>query len=88
MTSFEYGKTRIAVDEPLSLPTPDNDNWRLMPDWRTPAEFMQWVRQRKERLRRELAADFTLRACTEHRKTWDITLAMEQCALWHCYGIR
>jgi hypothetical protein len=69
-------------------PVPDNDNWRLMDDWQTPAEFMQWVSQRKERLRREVQADERLLACPDHRLTWDIALAMEKCCLWHYYGLR
>ena len=79
---------RYLTGESFAFPAPNNDNWRLMPDWMTPAEFMQWVRQQKERLRRELATDFRLRHCPEHRKTWDITLAMEQCGLWHYYNVR
>lgn len=66
----------------------DNDNWRLFPEWSTPAEFLQWINQRKERLRRELAADFRLRSCPEHRLTWDITIAMERCGRQRFYGER
>src|SRR5690242_3947323 len=40
--------TQLDIGEPFSLGTPDNDNWRLMPDWMTPAEFMQWLRQTRE----------------------------------------
>jgi hypothetical protein len=79
--------TRFITGE-TNPPKPDNDNWRLMHDWRTPAEFMQWVRQRKERLRREVQADERLLTCPDHRLTWDIALAMEKCCLWHYYGVR
>lgn len=66
----------------------DNDNWRLFPEWSTPAEFMQRIRRHKENLRRELAADFRLRNCPEHRLTWEIAEAMERCCLLHYYGVR
>jgi hypothetical protein len=69
-------------------PRPDNDNWHLMHDWRTPAEFLQWVRRRKERLRREVEADERLLACPEHRLTRDVATAMEKCCLWHYFGVR
>jgi hypothetical protein len=74
-----FGTRFITGD--LPLPRPDNTNWRLMEPERTPAEFMQWVRREKERLRRERAADPGLLACPEHRLTWEITLAMEKCCL-------
>lgn len=64
----------------------DNDNWRLFSDWMTPAEFFQWIRRRKERLLRELAADFRLRSCPEHRLTWDVTIAMERCGRQRFHG--
>jgi hypothetical protein len=85
--SEHFGIHCIVWDRNTQL-VPDNDNWRLMPDWRTPAEFMQWIRQDKERMRRELAADFRLRSCPQHRLDWEILIAMEKCALWHCYGVR
>jgi hypothetical protein len=88
MTSLELFGTCCIVGEGSIPPAHDNDNWRLMPDWRTPAEFMQWIRRDKERLRRKLAADFTLRSNPQYRLDWDILIAMEKCALWHCYGVR
>jgi hypothetical protein len=88
MTSDAHIGIRFATGEAFSTPTPDNNNWHLLSDWETPAEFMQWVRQEQERLRREIAADPRLLTCPEHRRKLDITLAMEKCALWHCYGVR
>ena len=69
-----------------TTPAPDNDNWRLKPDWMTPAEFLQWLRREKERMQRELEADFRLRSCPKHRQDWDILVAIERCAS-HRYGI-
>jgi hypothetical protein len=67
---------------------PHNDNLRLMEDWMTPAEFMQWVRREQERLRRELEADPRLLTCPEHRLRREVKRAMERCCLWHYYGVR
>jgi hypothetical protein len=66
----------------------DNDNWRLMAEGRTPAEFMQWLKRKREELRRELAADFSLRNCPTHLRHWETLDAMEKCCLWHYYGQR
>jgi hypothetical protein len=88
MTCFEYGKTRLVVEEALSLPTPDNNNWTVASSWQTPAEALQKLRRIKDEMRRELAADFTLRACPKHRRIWESVLAAEKCALWHYYGVR
>ena len=71
-----------------SPPRPDNENKRLMEPWMTPAEFMQWLRQTREEIRRELAADFSLRICPECRREWDVLNAMERCCLWHYFGVR
>lgn len=71
-----------------SLPAPDNDNWGVAGNGQTPAEALQLIRRWKAQAKRELAADFSLRSCPEHRKTWDITLAMEKCALWIYYRVR
>lgn len=60
---------------------PDNDNMRLLSDWMTLAEFYQWIRKEKKRLCRELAADSKLWGCPEHRRTWNITIAMERWGL-------
>jgi hypothetical protein len=79
---------RLLAGEAVSPPTPNNDNWRMMPDWRTPAEALQKIRRWKEQIGRDLAADDRLWACPEHRLTRKITLAMERCALWHFYGVR
>ena len=79
--------TRLATgDQPP--PKADNNNWRLKHDWQTPAEVMQLIRQEKERLRRELAADPRLLTCPKYRRDWDERLAIEQCALWHLFGVR
>jgi hypothetical protein len=89
MTTWEFCGSRFVFGEVVSPPpTPDNDNWRLMPDWKTPAEFLQWVRRTREEMRRELAADFSLRHCPTHRRHWDVLNAMERCCLWHRYGVR
>lgn len=88
MDSLSIFGTRVITGGTNAPPKPPNDNWRLMPDWRTPAEFLQRVRREKDRLRRELAADARLLTCPEHRRTWSIRLAMEKCCLWHYYGIR
>jgi hypothetical protein len=78
----------IRAGEAVSPPTPDNENLRLMEEWMTPAEFMQWVEQTREGMRRELAADFTLRACPKHRTRWENLDAMERCCRWHYLGVR
>ncbi|MCZ2109938.1 MAG: hypothetical protein LC118_10300 [Dehalococcoidia bacterium] len=86
MTIWMYrGVVRAAGPGPV--PTPDNDNWRLASEWQTPAEVLQLIRRWKTQALEELREDFSLRACPEHRKTWEITLAMEKCALWHYYRI-
>ena len=87
MESLDCLGVRLIVGE-TAPPTPGNDNWGVCSDWQTPAEVMQWLRQRKGRLSRELAADARLWACPEHRLTRTITLAIEKCALWHHYGVR
>lgn len=69
-------------------PEPANENLRLLPDWMTPAEVMQWVRREKERLSREVADNPRLWNCPEHRRMWDMTLAIEQLTLRQCYDVR
>jgi hypothetical protein len=88
MECFTFFGTSFIAGELNAPPKPDNDNWRLMPEWRTPAEFLQLIRREKDRLRRELLADARLLTCPKHRRTWSIRLAMEKCCLWHYYGIR
>lgn len=88
MALFEYGETWCGIVEPLSLPTPDNDNQGLAPPWRTPAEVLQMIRRWRQEMREELAADFKLRACPTHRRHWETLIEMEKCALWHYYGVR
>jgi len=67
---------------------PDNDNWGVCSETKTPAEVMQWVRRRMARHCRELAANASLWHCPEHRLTRTITAAIEKCTLWHHYGVR
>ncbi len=88
MAILDCFRTRIKAGDGWRPPQHDNDNWRLMREWVTPAEFMQWLRRTREEMRRELAADFTLRSDPEHRKTWEELAAMERCCLWHYYGER
>jgi len=84
-----YGLHVVSINTNAHAPPkPDNDNWRLMDEWETPAEFMQWVRQEQERLTRELAANERLLTCPKHRLTREIRQAMEKCCLWHYYGVR
>ena len=62
-----------------------NDNQRLAESWMTPAELLQWIRQEKEQMRRELAADFQLRSDPKHRNDWENLEAMERCTLQRYY---
>ncbi len=71
-----------------ATPRPDNENKRLMEAWMTPAEFMQWVRQTRDTMRRELAADGSLRDSPKYRRDREVLNAMERCCLWHYYGVR
>jgi hypothetical protein len=87
METVTFFGTRFLAGFPYP-PRPDNENKRLMETWMTPAEFMQWVRQTREAMRRELAADFSLRNSSQHRKDWEVLDAMERCCLWHYYGVR
>ena len=80
--------TRFITGEACRPRKPNNENLRLMEDWMTPAEFMQWVHRTREEMRREIAADFSLRNDPEHRRQWNVLHAMERCALWHYYGVR
>ncbi len=80
------GSVWVVGSDPL--PTADNDNWGVAGNGQTPAEALQLIRRWKAQAKQELAADFSLRSCPEHRKTWDITLAMEKCALWIYYRVR
>ena len=88
MDSLTIFGTRFITGDNYSLPPRHNDNLRLMPEWETPAEFMQWVRREKERLQREVEADPHLLTCPRHRRTREVRLAMEKCCLWHFYGVR
>ncbi len=79
---------RILTGDAFRTPEPDNNNWMLKPDWRTPAEFTQWVNREKARLRARLAADPGLLNDRKFRLDWDVTIAIERCAAWHLYGRR
>jgi hypothetical protein len=81
-----FGTRFITGDRPL--PKPDNTNWLLMEPWMTPAELLQWVRQTREEMRREIAADPGLLTCPKHRRSWVSLEALEHCALWRYYGVR
>jgi hypothetical protein len=88
MESCDVFGTRFITGGPDKMPPHNNDNMRLMEPWMTPAELLQWVRRTREEMRRELAADFSLRTCPTHRRHWDNLEAMEKCCLWHYYGAR
>jgi hypothetical protein len=66
-------------------PPPDNDNWRLMEEWRTPAELIQWIRRTQEEMRQELIDDASLFRCPKYRRHWNSLRAIERCARWHYY---
>lgn len=88
MAEFALFGASCFIGEDRPPPSADNENLRLHPNWKTPAEFMQWLRQDKRRLEQELAADGRLWSCPVHRLDRDINRAMERCARWHCYGER
>jgi hypothetical protein len=88
MTANLLITTQFLTGEAFTTHPPDNENLRLMPDWETPAEFMQWVRREQERLRRQMAADPRLLTCPEHRRKLNVRLAMEKVCLSHYYGVR
>lgn len=87
MESLTFFGTCFIAGSP-NPPRPDNENKLLMEPWMTPAEFMQWLRQTREDMRRELAADFSLRHRPEYQREWEVLNAMERCCLWHYYGVR
>lgn len=72
--------THLIIDEVATDRLHDNENDRLKPDWMTLAELLQWVRQSKRRLSRDLDRDPQLWRCPEHRRTWRMRLALEQLA--------
>jgi hypothetical protein len=87
METFTIFGTRIFAGglDPL---TPNNDNLELMTGCGlTPAEFMQWVRQQKHRLSREVAVDARLWTCPKYQKDLMLFRGLEQLTLWHCYGV-
>ena len=87
VAAWDY-RGRRWVGGPEQAPTADNDNWGVAGNGQTPAEALQMIRRWKAQAKRELEADFSLRSCPEHRKTWEITLAMEKCALWIYWKVR
>jgi hypothetical protein len=89
MDSWTLLGTRLNAGDANPPPPPDNENLELMAGCKlTPAEVLQWVRRRKQRLCRELAMDAQLWHCPEHRRDWNASLGIEQLILWQCYGIR
>ena len=88
MLLVELFGIRFITGDGATPPEAANDDWGLTSDGQTPAEAMQMIQQMKVAMRRELAADFTLRANPEHRLNWDILIEMEKCARWHFYGER
>jgi hypothetical protein len=87
MNSLDVLGLRFTVGQSQPLSPPGNDNRRLKPDWMTPEELMQWVRQEKERLSRAVAKDARLWSCPKHRREWDMTIAIEKLTLRQCYGV-
>jgi hypothetical protein len=88
MTVSNILGTRVVLGRPDALPTPDNENLPLRPDWMTPAELMQWIQREKVRLSREVALNPQLWVCPKHRRDWLLTLGIEKLTLWQCYGVR
>lgn len=84
----ESPSVRIVMGEAVTPPEPHNDNWGVASKWQTPAEALQKLRRMKEEMRRELRADFRLRADPTHRLHWTMLVEAEKCALWQFYGIR
>jgi hypothetical protein len=77
----------FLTGQAFTTPNPDNENLRMMEDWETPAELIQFIRREKDRLCRQLAVDPSLLGDPTHR-LWRIeTNAMEACALWHFYRV-
>ena len=69
-------------------PKPDNDNLRLLPGWMTPAELLQWVRQEKKLMQKELAANFRLRSDSKHRNDWENLEGLERCTMERYFAAR
>jgi hypothetical protein len=78
---------RFLTSEAFTTPSPDNENLRIMEDWETPAELMQFLRREQDRLCREVAADPSLLNDPTHRLWRAETKAMEACARWHFYRV-
>lgn len=87
MPSLDLHGTKLIL-EAWPQPAHANDNAGVKPDWMTPAELMQWVQRTRDEMRRELAADFTLRTCPTHRRHWQALEEIEQYARWHYLGER
>ncbi len=88
MTDVKQALPTVLTGDAAIVPAAANTNWRIKPDWMTPAEVMQVVRREKERLRRAVAADPGLVNSPKHRHEWAETLAFERCARWHLFGVR
>lgn len=78
----------ILTGEQADPPQADNDNLRVLSEWMTPAEVLQWVRREKVRLCREVASDPRLWFCPEHRRTWNARLGIEAIVIRQYYGGR
>jgi hypothetical protein len=88
MAITEHFKAIFLTGEAFRTPAPANENLQLKPSWMTSAELMQFIRQEKDLLCREVAADPSLLADPKHRLWREETKAYEACALWHLYGVR
>lgn len=82
MTAFTYDSRPHQVGASVPTAKAENDNFPVAAHWQTPAETVQTIRRWRQEMRQELRADFSLRACPEHRKRWELMHAMEKCALW------
>jgi hypothetical protein len=87
MYVFSLFGTRFATGSAFMRPVRHNDNQRLMEEWMTPAELFQWIRQAREGLRRELAADPSLLTCPKHRDKFQTLDTLESAARWRYRGI-
>lgn len=88
MASFELFGTRYLAGEDCPLPTPANHNGGIFSEGDTPAGALQFFRRVKERMRREIIADFRLRNDPDHRMLWESVRAAEQCLLWQHFRER
>ena len=88
MTKIALSSGILLVDAPCRQAEPANDNFPVKARWQTPAEAIQTIQGWLLEMRAELRADFTLRACREHRQRWELMNAMERCAYWVYFRVR